>query len=155
MEAYKIYFKVITENRGNRSLEWLVLSDYSRFDFTSERNKILSNFLDELERKFPNRNFAKIWIKTDFDGKEFIFLFTDADIRELHGFGKTYIFDYNHKRPEIIELRIEHICTVDDNSEIPLDKGSYGAATLYRSGPDSKTLFSNKRYWISTARSYI
>lgn len=146
METYKIYRLRIVDYRSTE------LEGYfgSCGIYTATSN-IMNDFLEKLEKTYPQENFLKAYIPNSYNTSEYI-LFSTVNI-DINILNKIYTHGESDIRPRLFLVNLEWI----DNITEPYTKAEnlkskyfddYYKIPLYGMGKNYKKLFSNKtRTW--------
>lgn len=145
METYRIYKLRIVDYRSTE------LDGYfgSCGIYTATSN-IMNDFLEKLEKTYPQENFLKAYISNSYTSEYILFSTVNIDINILN---KIYTWGESDIRPRLYLVSLEWI----DNITEPYTKAEnlkskyfddYYKIPLYGMGKKYKTLFSNKtRTW--------
>ena len=141
METYKIYRLRIVNYHSTK------LEGYfgSCGIYTATAN-IMNDFLEKLEKTYPQENFLKAYISNSYTSEYILFSTVNIDINILN---KIYTWSEFNTRPRLYLVSLEWI----DNITEPYTKAEnlkskyfddYYKIPLYGMGKNYKTLFSNK-----------
>lgn len=145
METYKIYrLKIV--NYLSTKLEGY----FGSCGIYTTTTNIMNDFLEKLEKTYPQENFLKAYIPNNYTSEYILFSTVNIDINI---FNKIYVYDEPDIRPRLFLVSLEWI----DNITEPYTKAQnlkskyfdeYYKIPLYGIGKNYKTLFSNKtRTW--------